>query len=218
MLQQKLDALKSSFEAKAPAAALAIMSRATADLIASGQAKRSLKAGDKAPAFALPDSEGAIVDSGALLETGPLMITFYRGVWCPYCNLDLQALEASANDIRNRSTSLVAISPQTQANSRKAQADLKLSFPVLSDQNGLTADAFGLRFHLPQDLLDTYKSFGVDLAAINGESSGALPMPARYVIGRDGVIAYAEVSPDYTQRPDPSVLLPVLDRLRMLRA
>ena len=214
MLQDQLDALKASFEETAPRQAVAIMRRATADLVASGLADRALKAGDVAPAFALPDSAGGIVRSAGLLANGPLVIAFYRGVWCPFCNLDLQALEARTNDIRARGAAFVAVSPQTQVNSRKAQADLKLSFPLLTDQGSEIANAFGLRFRLPEDLLAVYKGLGVDLATINGEPSGALPMPARYVIGQDGLIVYGEVNPDYTRRPDPSVLLAPLERLR----
>ena len=213
-LQDDLDALRRDFEAKAPPQAVAIMHRATADLAASGQAARALKAGDAAPPISIPDADGRVVRSADLLANGPLVVTFYRGIWCPYCNLDLKALEARAGDIRAYGASLIAISPQTQANGRKTQADLTLSFPVLSDQGGAVSEAFGLRYALPADLLALYKDFGVDLASVNGDVSGTLPMPARLVIDRSGVIAYAEVSPDYTRRPDPGVLLPVLDRLR----
>lgn len=214
-LQDRLDAFKADFETKqAPAEAVAIMHRATENLIATGQAQRALKAGDTAPSFSLADSEGRIVHSRELLEQGPLAIVFYRGVWCPYCNLDLQAVEAAADDIRALGASLVAISPQTPANSRKVRADHQLSFPILSDSNGHLAESFGLRFGLPDDLINLYKSFGIDLAVFNGDDSYTLPMPARYLVQRDGVIAYAEVSADYTRRPDPSELLPILRHLR----
>lgn len=109
---------------------------------------------------------------------------------------------------------MVAISPQTQANSRKSQRDNKLGFPILSDAGAQVADRFGLRFELPADLIEVYRQFGNDLPMINADPRWVLPMPARYVIGANGVIAYAEVNPDYTRRPDPSELLPVLDQLR----
>lgn len=215
-LQERLDAFKADFEGtKAPPAVVAVMHRATADLIASGQADRALKAGSAAPDFALKDAEGALVRSDDLLARGPLALTFYRGVWCPYCNLDLQALESAAKDVRAAGASLVAISPQTAVNSRHAQSENNLSFPILGDPGNALADKFGLRFRLPDDLLAIYKGFGIDLGQFNGDASATLPMPARYVIGSDGVIAYAEVNPDYTRRPDPSELMPVLNRLRM---
>jgi peroxiredoxin len=190
------------------------MHRVTNELIASGQAGRALKAGDRAPAFTLPDPDHKLVSSADLLAKGPLVVTFYRGAWCPYCNLDLQALEAAADDIRARGASLVAISPQTAPNSRKSQRTNHLSFPILSDKGGEVAAAFGVRWTMPADLQAVHKQFGADLTVFNGDTNWTLPMPARYVIGRDGVIAYAEVNPDYTHRPDPLELFPILEGLR----
>jgi peroxiredoxin len=158
------------------------------------------------------------VNSAALLAQGPLVVTFYRGVWCPYCNMELSALEAALPEIAARGASVVAISPQTKPNSRKSTRQNKLSFPILSDAGGEVAAAFGLRFQLPDYLVELYKSLKNDLPAFNADPSWTLPMPARYVIGTDGVIAYAKVNPDYTKRPDPSELLPVLDKLAVRRA
>jgi len=194
---------------------LETMQRSTQYLVESGQAEKALKAGDTAPGFTLEDADGNSVSSQALLARGPLIATFYRGVWCPYCNYDLQALEEIRPDIEARGARLVAISPQTPANSRKSQRDNKLGFPILSDAGTAVAAAFGLRFALPDDLIEVYRQFGNDLPKVNNDPAWVLPMPARYVIGTDGVIAYAEVNPDYTRRPDPSDLLPVLDHLRV---
>lgn len=217
-LQDRLNAFKADFEAgklpfKPTAQAIEIMHRATVALIASGQAQRARKAGEFAPEFTLNDPDGTPVSSRDLLRQGPLVVSFYRGVWCPYCNLDLQALQAALPDIVVRGATLVAVSPQTAPNSRKAQRDNKLNFPILSDTSSAVAAAFGIRFALPDELIALYKSFGNDLPAINNDPSWVLPMPARFVIGTDGIIAYAEVNPDYTRRPDPSELLPVLDNL-----
>ena len=222
-LQDRLDAFKADFVGgklafKPTRERLDAMARATAELINSGQAQRAKKAGDVAPEFTLKDPDGNPVSSRELLARGPLVVSFYRGVWCPYCNLELQALQASLADVTARGASLVAISPQTAANSRKSQRDNKLEFPILSDVRSEVANAFGIRFALPDYLAETYRSFGNNLAVINDDPAWVLPMPARYVIGSDGIIAYAEVNPDYTQRPDPSELLPVLDRLRASKA
>jgi peroxiredoxin len=215
-LKEKLDAMRADKEEGRifPPDVVAQMHKSTAELIASGQAERALKAGDLAPMLVLPDANGALISSQELLAKGPLVLTFYRGVWCPYCNLDLQAIEEVAPRIRALGAALAAVSQQTAPNSRKSQADNNLSFPILNDKGGETAAAFGIRFRLPDDLIDLYKRLRVDLAIINGEPSWTLPMPARYVIGQDGVIAYAEVNPDYTRRPEPDELLPVLERLR----
>ena len=182
-------------------------------LIESGQAERAVKAGDIAPLFNLPDADGVIFNARSLLAKGPLVVTFYRGVWCPYCNMDLQALEAARPEIESRGASLVALSMQNASNSRKSGRDNHLGFPILVDYKGQVADRFGLRFKLSDELVDVYKQFGNDLAQINGEPSWMLPMPARYVIDQGGAVAYAEVNPDYTKRPDPSDLFPILDQL-----
>jgi peroxiredoxin len=219
-LQEKLDAFTDKLiqSGRFPPAVLETLHKSTEELIASGQADRAVKAGETAPEFVLPDPDGNPVSSRQLLAKGSLVVTFYRGVWCPYCNLDLQALEAARGEIESRGASLVALSMQSAANSRKSQRDNHLGFPVLVDFKGAVADRFGLRFKLSDQLAEIYKQFGNDLAQINGEPSWTLPMPARYVIDRDGVVAYAEVNPDYTKRPDPSELLPVLDSLKAARA
>jgi peroxiredoxin len=222
-LQDRLDAFRADFIAgrwlrQPNKEVLATMQRATDELIDSAQAQRARKAGDTAPDFTLLDPEGQPVSSRELLARGPLVVSFYRGVWCPYCNLELQALQEALAEITARGASLVAISPQTGPNSRKSQRDNKLGFPILSDVKSQVANAFGLRFALPDYLVELYKGFGNDLPKINDDPAWVLPMPARYVIGADGIIAYSEVNPDYTHRPDPSELMPVLDRLKASKA
>jgi peroxiredoxin len=214
-LQAKLDAFKADFKAgKAPFFASAeihpIMGRATAELIASGQAGRALKAGDIAPTFTLMDPDGHPVSSIELLKQGPLVISFYRGVWCPYCNLELVALEEALPSFKAAGANLIAISPQNAVNSRKSVRTNSLSFPILSDPRNDVAAAFGIRFALPDYLVALYKMLKNDLPAFNGDNSWTLPMPARYVVGQDGAILYSEVNPDYTHRPEPQDMLPAL--------
>lgn len=217
-LQGKLDALRAEFETHlATPLVVDALHRATEELIASGAQERALKAGDIAPEFTLPDADGRLVSSKALLAKGPLVVTFYRGVWCPYCNFDLTALEEARAEIEARGASLVAISQQTAANSRKSQRQNALGFPILSDTGGETAAQFGVRWTVPGYLREVHKALGADLAQFNGEGSWTLPMPARYVMGQDGVIAYAEVNADYTRRPEPSAIFPILDKLDKLR-
>jgi peroxiredoxin len=216
-LQAKLDAFKADFEAgkppySVPRSVIETMHRATAELIESDAAKRAKKAGDLAPTFSLKDPEGNIVSSADLLKRGPLVLSFYRGVWCPYCNMELQALEAVKPEFDKYGASLVAISPQTAPNSRKSMRQNKLTFPILSDAKGKVGEAFGLRFNLPDYLVELYKQLKNDLPTFNDDPSWTLPMPARYVIGQDGVILYSEVNPDYTRRPEPEAMIPVLQR------
>ncbi|TCF98816.1 alkyl hydroperoxide reductase [Paraburkholderia strydomiana] len=216
-LQEKLDAFRADFKAgkppfNAPPEIHPVMERATAELIASGQASCAIKAGDRAPHFNLKDQDGNDVSSAALLVKGPLVVTFYRGVWCPYCNIELQAINEVLPQIQAYGANVVAISPQTAVNSRKSVRTNELGFPVLSDVNGQTGADFGLRFALPDYLVELYENLRNDLPAFNDDPGWTLPMPARYVIGQDGIVLYSEVNPDYTRRPDPSDMFPVLEK------
>jgi peroxiredoxin len=221
-LQAKLDAFKADFEAgkppyNVPPSVIETMHRATNELIASGAAAKALKAGDRAPSFVLNDPDGRPVSAADLLSEGPLVVSFYRGVWCPYCNMELQALQGALPSFRELGAQLIAISPQNAVNSRKSIRTDGLEFPILSDPGNETAAAFGLRFKLPDYLVELYKSLKNELPAFNGDASWTLPMPGRFVIGQDGVIRYAEVNPDYTRRPEPEDMLPVL-RSRVAQA
>jgi peroxiredoxin len=222
-LQAKLDAFKADFEAgkppySVPRSVIEMMHRATAELIASGAASRAKKAGDIAPSFSLKDPEGNVVSSEELLKKGPLVVSFYRGVWCPYCNMELQALEAAKPTFDKYGASLVAISPQSAPNSRKSVRQNNLTFPILSDVKGKIGAAFGLRFELPDYLIELYKNLRNDLPTFNDDPGWTLPMPARYVIGQDGRILYSEVNPDYTHRPEPEEMIPVLQGAAAVKA
>ena len=222
-LQAKLDVFKADFEAgkppyNVPYSVIETMHRATAELVASGAAARALKAGDKAPAFTLSDPDGRPVSSADLRARGPLVVSFYRGVWCPYCNMELQALQAALPEFEKLGAALVAVSPQTAPNSRKSVRQNDLGFPILSDPHNDVAAAFGLRFAMPDFLIDLYKGLKNDLPAFNGDPSWTLPMPGRFVIAQDGTVLYAEVNPDYTRRPEPDDMLPALRRAASVAA
>ena len=220
-LKEKLDSFKADFKGGkapffAPPEIHPIMERATAELIASDQVRHAVKAGDIAPSFSLVDANGNVVSSLDLLRKGPLIVTFYRGVWCPYCNLELAALQEALPLYLAEGANLLAISPQNQANSRKSARSNNLSFPILTDVQNTVAAEFGLRFKLPPYLVDLYKSLKNDLPSFNGDDSWTLPIPARYVIAPDGIVHYANIDPDYTRRPEPEALLPVLRAARIL--
>ncbi len=212
-LQERLDAYKAAPKPDFRPEFGQISGRTIGALIASGQADRALKVGDHAPTFDLPDPNGGRVVSAGLLQKGPLVLSFYRGVWCPFCNIELQALQEALGEIEARGAALVAISQQTPANNRKSERENALTFPILSDKGGEVGAAFGLRWEEPEEMREIHRRLGGPLPTFNGEDSWTLPMPGRYVIGQDGMIVYAEVNPDYTKRPEPADLFPVLDRL-----
>lgn len=217
-LQQQLNAFKEQFKKQAPAPAYEAFTRSTQELIDNGAADNALNVGAHAPDFVLTDPEGNEVALQALLAKGPVVVSFYRGVWCPYCNIELKALEAAHEEIKARGATLVAISMQGAADSRKSQRDNGLSFPILTDKAGELAEKFGIRWTVQDYVIEYKKAFNVVLPNIHGDGEWNLPMPARYVIDTDGTIAYSEVNPDYTQRPEPSDLFPVLDSLSTTKA
>ena len=193
---------------------LAVLESSTTALRATGIESSALKPGGQAPDLALDDTLGSSVRLSDLWRRGPLVIVFYRGGWCPYCNLTLRAWQQRLPEMANRGASLVAISPQSPDNTLDTAEKNALAFPVLSDSALAAASAFGIAFDLPPDLVEIYKGFGNDLPVRNGNGRWTLPVPATFVIGHDGRIAFAHVDADYRQRAEPDDVLRVVDRLR----
>src|SRR5690242_8314582 len=207
-----------------PAERLAVVDLAAEELIHSGLANRVLKAGDRAPAFELPDGDGMLWRSNDLLRSGPLdypftpktgangalVIVFFRGRWCAYCNAQLSALQEIHSRIAEAGASLVAISPQTQKHSYMTRDMHKLRFPVLSDAGNQVARKFGLVYRLSPEMQAMYESIMTKLPGYNGDQSWELPLAATYVVQPDGRISYARVDVDWRQRPEPEELLRVV--------
>ncbi len=181
-------------------------------------ADRALKSGAQFPAVTLRDQNNRAVDLGALFADQPLVVTFYRGGWCPYCNLELRAYQKVLPEITARGARLVAISPETPDNTLSTAEKNALDFSVLSDSKGRLADALGIRFELSPAIKALYQKFGHDLPARNGDDVWSLPMPASYVVARGGRIALANVDPDYRKRLDPAVALAALRDLTGTKA
>jgi peroxiredoxin len=188
--------------------------RALNALIARGAARKALKAGDRIPAIVLSDSNGRIVETCDLLARGPLVAAFHRGLWCPYGNLALQALEGARAEIEVRGASVIAVSQQTASSARKSKRLNGVGFPILVDPGGDVGARLGLRWSCPNYLQEAYRQLGVNLAEVNGDGSWTLPIPALVVVGTDGVVSYAEIDPDVTHSWDPSDVFPVLDLLK----
>jgi len=194
------------------------MTQADLDLSASGILDRALKAGDRAPHFTLPDSKGGIISLVGALRHGPVVLSFYRGGWCPYCNLELHALQAALPDFAALGATLIAISPQTPDESLSTAEKNALAFAVLSDTGSATTRAFGIAFNLAEALRPIYAQFGQALPDRNGDDSWVLPLPATYVIDRDGTIAFAYVDADYRNRLEPATITATLAALARRRA
>ncbi|MDE0048204.1 MAG: peroxiredoxin-like family protein [Rhodospirillales bacterium] len=209
-LKDELARLRAASAQKFPAETLAVMQGATKDLIASGIAEQSAGEGSAAPDFSLPNANGEPVASEALWGDGPAVVSFYRGGWCPYCNVELKALQDRLPEIEALGARLVAITPETPDNALTTQEKNEIGFDVLSDDGNRVASAFGLTFRLPDAVNDLYKGFGIDLESSNGEASQTLPVPATFVIGKGGTVLKAFVDADYTTRAEPDEIIAAL--------
>ena len=212
-LKTELDAFRSEFMSQVPPEIRDAMVRADLELAASGIAQSALKAGDGAPDFRLPDARGGSVRLRDLLASGPVVLSFYRGGWCPYCNLELRALQHALPEIRRLGAKLVAVSPQTPDESLSTAEKNALAFPVLSDAGSATAKSFGIAYDLAEELRPIYTRFGHALPEKNGDDSWVLPIPATYVIDMDGTIRLAFVDVDYRNRLEPAEIIAALQSL-----
>ncbi|MEO1053011.1 MAG: peroxiredoxin-like family protein [Bacteroidota bacterium] len=217
-LQERLDKLKVKIEGRMPSEYVEIMHESTRSLEDSGMGDGVLKVGDKAPVFELPNQNGQLISSEQLLKNGPLIITFYRGIWCPYCNTDLAYLKRYEDQVKDMGATMVSISPQTSNFNLQIIEQQRLGFDLLSDAQNDIAAAFGLRWEMVDPLRSLYNdNFRVSLPSYNGDDSWTLPVPARFIIETDGIIKYAEYSIDYTKRPNPDVLINELQTLSAVR-
>lgn len=208
--------LRTFYEARQqqiPAEIRQIMQRAGRELADSGQAERALTVGAQAPRFSLPSATGQTLALDDLLVDGPVVLSFYRGAWCPYCNIALRSLQQHHEAITARGAHLVAVSPQIPDESLTLTEKHDLAFDVLSDIGSDTAKQYGLAFDLPDDLAAVYDKLGFDLQRVNDGHPRTLPLPATYVIDRDGVIRWVFVNADYTTRAEPADILAALDAL-----
>jgi len=213
-LRDQLEELTSKLQALVPAERLATIDRAIEELQASGLAASALQAGDRAPDFELPDGDGVLWRSQDLLRHGPLVMVFYRGRWCAYCNAQLVALQQVHSRIAASGASLVAISAQTQKHSYMTRDMHRLRFPVLSDSGNQVARQFGLVYRIPPELRQMYESIFTKLPGYNGDQTWELPLAATYIVRSEGAIAYARLDADWRQRAEPEDVLSSLAQLR----
>ncbi len=213
-LKNKIEGFKSKFLPQVPDQIKESMRKAEEGLRESHLAERALGTGDIAIDFTLSNAKGEPVSSEALRGAGPVVLSFYRGGWCPYCSMELKALQDVNAEIKALGASLVAISPQMPDASLSTAEKNELEFEVLSDVNSSVADQYGLTFSLAEDLRPIYKNWGADVAAVNDDPDCKLPLPATYVIDQDGKIVHSFTDEDYTERLEPDEILESLRELR----
>jgi peroxiredoxin len=212
-LQQQLDAFKAEFARMAPAGRPALYEPKIEELRAGFAGERVVGVGCLAPPFKLPNPQGAAVSLNDLLQNGPAVVTFYRGGWCPYCNVQLRAYQAVLSDISAQGAKLVAISPQLPDGSLSPTEANALTFGVRSAVGNDAARRFGLVWSLPEELRAALRSNNKALPSINGDDSWELPVPATFVIARDSRVVLAAIDVDCRKRLKPEAILATLRAL-----
>ena len=190
-----------------PADVQAVHERTVATLKQQGLAAKALAVGAHAPSFELPDHNGKLVSSAALLDKGRLGVCFIRGRWCPFCVGQMEAMSGIAEQVETAGASLLAISPQTEKQAYFMHDQHKLAFPLLVDAHNDIARQFGLVYRVPEEQQGIYRRTFVNLPFVNGDDRWELPIPATYLIDRDGTILFASANEDYTERPEPPEIL-----------
>ena len=213
-LQQQLESRKAEFATKAPQEVQTAYAAGIQAVSDSGILSAAKKAGDKAPDFTLQDAKGQSVALHELLKNGPVVLTWYRGGWCPYCNLSLRAMQKVLPELQEGGAQLVALTPELPDKTLSTAEKNELQFQVLTDLNHQVAQSYGIVFKLTPEVRDQYKK-NFDLLAYNGSGAGddTLPLAATYIIGQDGIIRYAFLDADYRARAEPAELVVFVKQL-----
>lgn len=208
--KQDLAATAQHLASALPAAAAQTIDAGIVRTEAAGLACHAFSVGQPAPNFTLPDATGQPQTLASLLAHGPVVLTFYRGNWCPYCNVQLRAYQQALPELARHGATLVAISPQTPDFTSLTASEKELTFPVLSDVGNQVARQYGLAYGVGPEVAATLRSVGIDLAAYNGTADDELPLTATFVIDTNGIISWAEVIANFKDRPDPAAILAAL--------
>jgi len=213
-VQERLDEAKAGWSERASDETKAAYTQGIDELNETGIIESALNVGDMAPDFTLPNATGDEVSLSAILEQGPAVLTWYRGGWCPYCNIQLRTMQEALPHFEAAGGQLVAISPETPDNSLDTKDKNELAFEVLSDVGSKVAHAFGIAYELPEVVQEQFKG-KLDLAKHNtDEHEYTLPLSATYVVGQDGKIAYAFLDAEYRNRAEPKEIIEVLETLK----
>jgi peroxiredoxin len=212
-VSDQLQTLHAQLTEQAPAEILEGFSQSIERLKLTDFASRAPQPGDTAPDLSLPDQKGTLQTLSSLLAEGPVVLIFYRGAWCPYCNVLVGAFGQAAEEFMARHAQLVAVSPQLPDHSLTMAEKHELPFAVLSDVGGQVMDRYGIGYEVDAETQEVLKAVGNDLTKFNGADGWKLPAPAVFLIDRDGTVRFARVDADYRQRAEPSEVLAALDEL-----
>lgn len=210
-LQQQIDEFHNEWLRTAPSNIVASFEAGLQKMREAGITNNSVNVGDTAPDFSLPDTDGNTVRLSELLKKGPVILTWHRGGWCPYCNIHLRVLEERLTDIVQLGGRLVAIVPEVPSHAQETKESKKLSFVVLSDTGNKVAGQYGIVYRVPDEILiPMQKMKGMDFKARFGDDSYTLPLAATYIIDTKGIVRFAFLDPDYRKRAEPADLIEAL--------
>jgi peroxiredoxin len=210
-IREQSGQLKAAAAERLPAEVLEVFDRSIEDLLGQGIPTEAVKTGDRLDPFILDDATGAAVSLGQLVETGPAVIVFYRGGWCPYCNLALRTYQRELlPQLGAFGAGLAAISPQSPDQSLSTAEKAELAFTVLSDPGSRVAHSIGIAFQQADDVLAAQRQLGLDLSQVNAEGAIQLPRPTVLIVDQDQIVRFADVQPDYTARTEVADILAAL--------
>lgn len=213
-VEAELNDLAEKSNKRTPPELIETTRKSNEELEKSGILKRALNVGAVMPSFKLTDAHDQLINSADILAKGPIVIVFYRGAWCPYCNLYLRSMQKYLPEIQSRGASLIAISGESPDNSLSVEQKDNLKFTVLSDPNLTVARQFGIVYEMPKALDDAYTSRGLDLRKYYKTEKAELPLSATYVVDRAGKITFAFLDVDYKHRAEPADILAALAKLK----
>lgn len=199
-LAKQIEQFNNELATQIPQEVLEAFGKSIEDLKTKNIENNSKKLGEKIPEFSLPNAKNEIVHSAEILKSGKMVIAFYRGSWCPYCNLELKALQENISKFIDKKTTLVAISPQSPDNSLTVIEKHNLTFEVLTDKDNLFAKQLGITFELQDFVLPYYQALGIDISVFNKNKDNTLPVPAVFVVNEEGKIIYKFADANYMNR------------------
>ena len=212
-LQSKLDSMKNRFESKATDEKKQAYQQGVDEVGESAAMKNALREGDEAYKFELPNADGMTVKLDELLKDGPVVVVWYRGGWCPYCNIQLKEMQSYLPQIKELGGSLVAISPEVPDSSLSTKEKDELEYYVLSDKGNDVARKFGIVYTLPEVVQEQFEG-RIDVDGYNGDTKKELPLAVTYIINKDGKITYAFIDKDYKKRAEPETVISELKKLK----
>jgi peroxiredoxin len=213
-IRQQSEQLKAAAAERLPTDVLEVFDRNIEDFLIQGIPPGSIKVGEVLEPFTLDDATGSPVSLDELVESGPAVIVFYRGGWCPYCNLALRTYQQELlPQLDTFSARLVAISPQTPDESLSTVEKIALEFTVLSDPGARLAERIGIAFEQADDVLAAQRQLGLDLTKVNAEGETRLPRPTVLVVDQERTIRFVDVQPDYTARTEVADIIAALSEI-----